>query len=38
LLLLITLLLLLLAVMLSVELLGDCYVKVTDDKQQYRPL
>ena len=32
------LLLLLLAVMLSVEMLGDCYVKVTDDKQQYRPL
>jgi len=30
--------LLLLAVMLSVEMLGDCYVKVADDRQQYRPL
>jgi len=32
------LLLLLLAVMLSVEMLGDCYIKVADDKQQYRSL
>jgi len=32
------LLLLLLAVMLSVERLGDCYVKVADDRQRYRPM